>query len=284
MRTVTRYRDPITARQAASYLIAHGIVAQAVGVTDPFNPGADVEIADASLLEAARGLLEKFDLLKPEYLQPLEDQAVPDLTRLPSALAPTCPKCAAGLPLNAMIIHCPGCGLAVNVVDRIVELHGPEAIATCYPTDPDANHDLTDQQVSEMDLRCRCCQYSLSGLPVRGRCPECGRGYSKRDMLLGPGDTALCPGCQYSLEGLPLRGRCPECGEPYDKVDMLNSGVLGGTGQLPPEAEARRLTDEQIKRAPLACPRCRYSLDGLDVTGPCPECGRYFDKRELLHH
>jgi hypothetical protein len=243
VRTVTRYFDPITARQAAAYLTAHGIVARAVVRIDTFNPETSVEIVNPDLLEAARTLLGQFDLQKPEYIEPLEDQAVPDLSKLPPALVPTCPRCRAVLPLSAMITSCGGCGAAVNVVDRIVEQFGPEALEGCFPIDADANFsDLTDEQISRLVL--------------------------------------ACPGCQYSLLGLPLSGVCPECGGAYDKREMLNSGIADGSASI--QADIARLTDEQVRRAPLVCRFCRYSLLGLDVTGPCPECGRYYDKREML--
>jgi rubrerythrin len=219
MRAVTRYRDPITARQAAAYLMSHGIVARAVVVTDPFHPGADVEIRDPAHADAARALLGKFDLLKPEYLEPLDDQAVPDLSKLPRHLAPSCPGCDAPLALDTPVARCPTCGARTNVVERIVELHGPEALTPCYPVDPATNFDLTDEQINDIELRCSGCGYSLRGLPVRGLCPECGRGYSKRGMLTGP-DEALCPHCQYSLEGLPDRGLCPECGKGYSRREL----------------------------------------------------------------
>src|SRR5262245_27650465 len=184
MRTVTRYVDPITARQAAAYLTSHGIVARAVVRIDTFNPGSSVEIVNDDLLEEARALLEQFELHKPEYLEPLEDQAVPDLSRLPASFAPTCPGCKARLPLDAVIARCRGCGATVHVVDRIVEQFGPEALQGCFPVDADADFsDLTDEQISRLGLACPGCQYSLSGLPVTGMCPECGRAYDKHEML-----------------------------------------------------------------------------------------------------
>jgi Zn finger protein HypA/HybF involved in hydrogenase expression len=184
MRPITRYSTLVAARQAAAYLIEHGIQARALPTVDAFNPGAVVEIVNPDLAGQARSLLDKFDLHKPEYLQPLEDQALPDLSKLPPEFAPDCPACRAPLPLDAMLIRCQSCGGPVNVVDRIVELHGPEALQDCYvPDAADGLVEMTDEQVSRLLLDCRACQYSLSGLPVTGNCPECGTRYNKRWML-----------------------------------------------------------------------------------------------------
>ena len=44
---------------------------------------------------------------------------------------------------------------------------------------------LSDLQLRDMDLPCRACEYSLNGLPLEGKCPECGQAYSKRELLKG---------------------------------------------------------------------------------------------------
>ena len=64
--------------------------------------------------------------------------------------------------------------------------------------------------------RCDSCLYAIAGLPMKGKCPECGTKYAfgllyRRNAL----SLESCPSCQYKLQGLPLRGICPECGDEY---------------------------------------------------------------------
>lgn len=64
--------------------------------------------------------------------------------------------------------------------------------------------------------RCDSCLYTITGLPMKGKCPECGTKYAfgllyRRACL----SLETCPSCQYKLKGLPLRGTCPECGSAY---------------------------------------------------------------------
>ena len=54
----------------------------------------------------------------------------------------------------------------------------------------------------------------------------------------------------------------------------------GPGGLIPPEAraDASQLPEDVF---PVYCPRCRYDLRTLP-DGPCPECGRPFDRGRLL--
>lgn len=243
MAIVARYSNPITARQAAAYLTANGVIATSAPVVDPFQPGAVVEIGSKGLIGRAKDLIRHFDLLEPQYQESLESQAEPDLSKLPRALLPPCPSCGRPLPPDASVHACPGCGVAVNVVELIVELHGPEALGACFPVEPDADTgDLTDEQLERVELACTHCKYSLAGLENTGVCPECGGAYDKRTLV----------------------------------------GMGLGSGMPPSDAYPSELADEQIVPFAINCPFCDYGLAGLPVTGTCPECGGRYNKREML--
>lgn len=39
-------------------------------------------------------------------------------------------------------------------------------------------------------------------------------------------DNTICAKCSYDLTGLPLEGRCPECGHPFDRQRGLGVKVM----------------------------------------------------------
>lgn len=68
----------------------------------------------------------------------------------------------------------------------------------------------------DLDERCEGCAYQLGGLPMKGRCPECGMPYVFEFLYRRPHlRSERCESCNYRLRGLPLKGKCPECGESY---------------------------------------------------------------------
>jgi len=64
---------------------------------------------------------------------------------------------------------------------------------------------------------CYRCKYSLEGLLLRGRCPECGERYIAGTVPVWLDNHAVphCNRCGQSLRGLPRQGNCPGCGDWY---------------------------------------------------------------------
>jgi len=98
-------------------------------------------------------------------------------------------------------------------------------------------------------------------------------------------DPELAPTCPSCGRLLPLDERlehCPSCGRGADVVGLLVE--RHGPEVLDPcyEAHEREIPEMLVDRAPLACPRCRFSLFGLEARGRCPECGQAYDKRALI--
>jgi len=89
-------------------------------------------------------------------------------------------------------------------------------------TEPDATaHRGNPNDTILKDQPCRQCEYNLRGLPVQGRCPECGHQYGFSPVITTIVDDTgtvitdlTCRRCGYNLRGLNQTGRCPECGVP----------------------------------------------------------------------
>jgi rubrerythrin len=193
MHRLRRYHSPLKARLAASHLQHHGIpatvgdshTANTLGIGHLNLPfiGYDLFIAHKGLADRAAELLDAFETAEPMDTNELDLASEPDLSLLdPRDYPLSCERCTASLPLEDATTACPACGLAVDIVERLVMTHGPEALEHAYPP-ADAPDEHTRVTMEQMPLPCAQCGYDLAGLPASGRCPECGSLFDKRDML-----------------------------------------------------------------------------------------------------
>lgn len=192
MHRVRRYISPFIADRAAEFLREKGIPAAVVGHhVSAVWPIDALKFAQVELVVASRHHRARALELLPEFHESLEEEgaiapdpgweseATPDLNALDPALEIRCPQCQYELAIDERVNRCPECGAAFDALDLIIDQHGPEALASCYPNqEDDSAIDLTT-----CDLPCTSCRYSLGGLPTRGRCPECGELYDKEEII-----------------------------------------------------------------------------------------------------
>lgn len=195
MGTVRRYMSHIAAQEAALALRSGGILAAVVSDTDALGSSGGcsgagphaVVINNPSEHGRAQGILADLDAHPVSADPEWEDAAAePDLSVLDPALPVPCPFCSYDLRAaprpDGGEVTCPECGGRVDFVQAVLDRHGPEALARCYPAPEDT---ISDEVVHAAALLCTRCQYPLTGLPPESHCPECGLGYSKRGMLRG---------------------------------------------------------------------------------------------------
>jgi len=185
MGVVRAYPSLMLARQAAEWLVQHGIAARSVGENDAFGgvgpiSGSYPIMVDESCEPAATQLLDEWDRLPPLSPADWERQTVPDLALLAPGTPAPCPSCGRQLPLDAAVSRCPACRAAVSVVDVLMSLYGPDVFQWCYP---DSSEPMAPEVLDTLDFLCPGCRYPLRGLPLAGYCPECGRPYSKQAIL-----------------------------------------------------------------------------------------------------
>lgn len=176
-----RFRDEVSAENAAAFLRDNGINAAVVGdhVATAFGSGltrffgVDLIVPTGTDRAEAERLLEEFASEPIEMDEGWEDAALPDLSGLdPVTHGVSCPHCAVALPLDGALESCPSCSRPVDVAWLVAQTHGPEALAGCYEDDSVMGFALKGDGAS-----CSFCGYNLRGLALRGRCPECGSLY-----------------------------------------------------------------------------------------------------------
>jgi len=166
MKVIARFHDAVTAQQFVSYLLAHGVSASTEGgLLESFGPivGAfkgqyAVGILQKEDLSQARILAEQFLQQQPVLEDAWEHNVEPDLSMLDPALFPTCPTCGLELLTIPADSHCPSCSTELDLVALVIEQHGPEALADCYPDESIGDSPGIDQQtVRMMDIFCLWC-------------------------------------------------------------------------------------------------------------------------------
>ena len=93
-----------------------------------------------------------------------------------------------------------------------------------------------------------------------------------------------CPSCDTWLCKSRPWGPCMICSADYNMAELVFE-------QFGPEALSEcyefteplaNYSDEEVCEIPLDCPSCSYPLDGLPISGNCPECGIPFHRRVLF--
>ncbi len=201
MHLVRRYQKVFEAESMATALREQGIncavvghhTQAAIGVEGGRLPwfGYDLVVLHKQDIETARDMIEELqgELVEPD--EGWEDASRPDLGALTgTGTIVTCPSCDSALPLDASLETCPKCDEPVDVVDRLVEQHGPEILDACYGIEPAQrgsrvnamNAPEPDYDPALVRLPCASCGTML-GEGISGRCPSCGTLFDKRDML-----------------------------------------------------------------------------------------------------
>jgi predicted RNA-binding Zn-ribbon protein involved in translation (DUF1610 family) len=199
MHQVRRYQRVFEAESMATALREHGIncavvghhTQAAIGMEGGRLPwfGYDLVVLHKRDIETAKAMIAELESERVEPEEGWEDAARPDLSALEgTGVAVHCAACAAALPLDAQLRRCPSCAEVVDVVDRLVEEHGPEALDACYGLEP-YETEVSAQAAPEPDydpamvrLGCPACGTVLPQ-ETTGRCSTCGTLFDKRDML-----------------------------------------------------------------------------------------------------
>lgn len=93
-----------------------------------------------------------------------------------------------------------------------------------------------------------------------------------------------CPSCDTTLCVSRPFGPCIRCRTKYDLMQLVfdrfgPDALASCYEQTEPLANH---TDAEVCSIDLDCPSCSYTLDGLPIEAHCPECGSWFNRRELF--
>lgn len=192
MHRIAYYHSLALAHIHAAALRDRGIMAGVVGdrltgisPMSAYNMGRgdyELVISTKRAHDAALAILQELRDEPPTDPQSWEHQTVPDLTRLDPALVPPCARCGAPLDPARPDNPCRSCRTPNDLIERIVELHGPEALEPCF-SDPDPLSDITDEELATIEIDCPHCDYPLDGLGASGSCPECGTAFNRRALF-----------------------------------------------------------------------------------------------------
>jgi hypothetical protein len=189
----------MAAWNASNFLRGNGILSAAFEADSPLGPIALaagippaafwVVLAFDQDEAAAEALLADFDAQGFTLDEGWEDDAEPDLRLLSPTLRVPCDACGRDLRPGleertdpAGRAACVACGTTNDIAERVFAVHGPEALAECYPraADPDW---IDPGTLLALRMPCPGCAYPLTGLAETGVCPECGRRYDKVRIL-----------------------------------------------------------------------------------------------------
>lgn len=209
---VARYSSAVTAQAVAAYLRDNGVAAQVVGdlLAEAPNHRAmsmsalDVVVASSALVGRAKELVAEFHAQPATLDEDWEDQTRPDLSRLPASLAPACPACEVMLPMDEHLSACPACGASVDVVELVIDRHGPEAVAPCFDAPEGAETSGVDAPAFVPNLAAPAPALAGTG------------GVGARERHAGGGPPGVCRTCGAALHASVVRGRCASCGTLYD--------------------------------------------------------------------
>lgn len=176
-----RYASRLQAEHAAIFLRRHDVHAIVVGdyvngilgAASPKMLQVELMLLEPAQRQLADELLEEFDSAPIELDADWERQAEPELHNVDLAgFDLRCAACSCdldGLPQTGV---CPECGGEYDFLALIVARHGPEALEALFGSAPEMSAFVPRR-------RCKECGHDITSLPVRDRCPQCGKLFDK---------------------------------------------------------------------------------------------------------